>query len=260
MVIIGEKINATRKKIAAALEARDARAIIQAAAEQADAGADYLDLNGGDPREGRETENMEWLIGLVQEHTDLPVAVDSANPEAVEVGLSKARKKPILNSISLEQDRLDPLLPLVGKHECMVVALLMSDGGTPHGVDDRVQNAEKLIGRLTSAGKEIDEIIVDPCFLPISADPASGRAVVDATAAIRAKWPELHIGGGLSNISYGLPQRRCVNLAALAQCIYAGMDYAIVDPCMEGIVSTILAAEALAGRDEFCMNYVMKMR
>jgi 5-methyltetrahydrofolate--homocysteine methyltransferase len=260
MIIIGEKINATRKAIAAALEARDADHIVKIAKAQADAGADYIDINGGDPREGREVENMAWLIELVQANTDKPVAVDSANPEAVEAGLSVAKAKPILNSISLEADRIGPLLPLVSKHECMVVALLMSDGGTPSEVDDRMASAETLIGHLTDAGKKLDEIIIDPCFLPISADATSGQAVIEAIAAIRSKWPEVHIGGGLSNISYGLPQRRVVNMAAIAQCICAGMDTAIIDPCTEGMVGAIMAAEAIAGRDEFCMNYVTKMR
>jgi len=260
MIIIGEKINATRKAIAAALEAQDADRIIKTARQQAEAGAHYIDVNGGSPRPGQEARNMAWLMELVQAHTDLPVAVDSADPEAVRVGLGMATKKPILNSISLEKDRLEAMLPVLADADCMVVALLMNDGGTPCGVDDRLQSAGELVEKLLACGRKIDEIIVDPCFLPVSADPASGRNVIDAIAAIRKQWPEIHIGGGLSNISYGLPQRKHVNRAALAQCIFAGMDVAIVDPCDEDTMAAILAAEALAGRDEFCMNYVMALR
>ena len=260
MIIIGEKINATRKPIAAALEARDADHIVKIVLEQAAAGADYIDLNGGDPRAGRETENMAWLIELVQANTDLPVAVDSADPEAVRVGLSAAGKKPILNSISLEESRLGSLLPILGEFDCMVVALLMSDQGTPTGVDDRVGTAGKLIEKITAAGRKLDEIIVDPCFLPVSADPASGRHVIEAIAAIHQKWPDVHIGGGCSNISYGLPKRKYVNCALLSQAIFQGMDTAIIDPCIPGIMTTIYAAEVVAGRDDFCMNYVMAER
>lgn len=260
MVIIGERINATRKSIAAALEARDEEHIIRTAVEQVEAGADYLDVNGGDPRKGREAENMAWLIGLVQANTDVPLAVDSADPDAAATGLALAAKKPILNSISLESDRLATMLPVVAAHECMVVALLMEDGGTPAGADVRLARAAALIEKLTGAGKAMDEIIVDPCFLPISADPASGRGVVEGIAAIRREWPDVHIGGGVSNISYGLPKRRLVNMTALAQAVFAGMDYAIVDPCTPGIVATILAAEAVAGKDEFCMNFVTAER
>ena len=260
MIIIGEKINATRKAIARALADRDTAHIIAVAAEQARAGAQYLDVNGGDPREGQEAKNMAWLMELVQANTGAAVAVDSANPEAVRVGLSLADKKPILNSISLESERLATMLPIVGEFDCMVVALLMSDEGTPCAVDDRLARAETLIGKLIEAGKAIDEIIVDPCFLPVSTDTGSGRHVIDAIAAIHAKWPEVHIGGGCSNISFGLPKRKLVNFALLAQAIYAGMDTGIIDPCTAGIMETIVAAEAIAGRDEFCMNYVTAMR
>ena len=260
MIIIGEKINATRKTIAQALADRDADHIIATAVEQASAGANYLDINGGDPREGQEVKNMEWLMDLVQSNTDAAVAVDSANPDAVRTGLSLAKSKPILNSISLESDRLEAMVPLAAEFDCMVVALLMSDDGTPCMVDDRVARAETLIAKLTDAGKALDEIIVDPCFLPVSTDTNSGRQVIDAIAAIHARWPEVHIGGGCSNISFGLPKRKLVNLALLSQAIYAGMDTGLVDPCVPGVMDTILAAEAVAGRDEYCMTYVTAMR
>ena len=260
MIIIGEKINATRKAIAQALAERDAGHIIAVAGEQAEAGARYLDVNGGDPREGQEAENMAWLVELVQANTDAAVAVDSANPEAVRAGLSMADKKPILNSISLETERLESMLPIIGEFDCMVVALLMSDEGTPGAAEDRLARAEALIGKLTDAGKGLAEIIVDPCFLPISTDTNSGRQVIDAIAAIRARWPEVHVGGGCSNLSFGLPKRKLVNCALLSQAIYAGMDTAIIDPCAADIMETIVAAEAVAGRDEFCMNYVTAMR
>jgi len=260
MIIIGEKINATRKAIASALETRDRQHIIKTAVEQVQAGANYLDVNGGDPRQGRESQNMRWLVELIQANTDAPVAVDSANPEAVKVGLDIAEKKPILNSISLEAGRLEPLLPLVAERDCMVVALLMSDAGAPCGVEDRLASAASLIEKLTKAGKKLDEIIVDPCFLPVSSDPNAGRQVIEAIARIHAKWPRVHIGGGCSNISFGLPKRRFINFALLSGAIYNGMDVGIIDPCVEGIMAAILAAEAVAGRDEFCMNYVTAMR
>ena len=260
MIIIGEKINATRKVIAAALEARDAEAIVKTAVEQVEAGADYLDINGGDPRPGKEVENMTWLIEIVQGCTDVPISVDSANPEAVEVGLSMAKAKPILNSISLEAERLENLLPIAAKHECMVVGLLMSDGGTPCGVDDRMANASAIVDKLTGVGKKVSEIIIDPCFLTQATDTNSAKAVYEAIAAIRKQWSKIHIGGGCSNVSFGLPKRKYVNLAALSQAIYFGMDAGLINPCQADIMGIIRAAEALAGLDDFCMNYVMAMR
>lgn len=260
MIIIGEKINATRKSVAAALEARDADFITRTILEQAEAGADYIDVNGGDPRQGREGENMAWLIELVHAGTDLPIAVDSADAEAIKVGLSMARSKPILNSITLESQRLDVMLNILAENECMVIALLMSDAGPPSGVDDRLKSAASLIEKITSIGKEVSEIIVDPCFFPVASDANSGRCVIDAIGAIRREWPQVHIGGGCSNISYGLPRRKLVNFAALAQAIYHGMDVGIIDPCTPGIMAAILAAEAVAGMDDFCMKYVTAER
>jgi 5-methyltetrahydrofolate--homocysteine methyltransferase len=260
MIIIGEKINATRKAIAAALEARDEKAIIETAKQQAAAGAHYLDVNGGDPKAGQEEKNMAWLIDIIQANTEMPVAVDSADTAAVKRGLQMAKKRPILNSISLEQHRLAPMLPIVAQFDCMVVALLMSDGGTPCGVDDRLRNAEALINKIVSAGKQVSDIIVDPCFLPVSTDSNSGRTVIDAIAKIHSHWPEVHIGGGCSNISFGLPKRRLINFALLTQAIYHGMDAGLIDPCIPGIIANILAAEAVAGKDEYCMTYVMAER
>jgi len=260
MIIIGEKINATRKPIATALAERDAEHIIRTAVEQAEAGADYIDVNGGDPRPGQEAENMAWLIDLVQGRTEAGVAVDTADTAAARVGLKMAKAKPVLNSVSLETERLEAMVPIAAEFDCMVVALLMSDEGTPSGVDDRLARCETLLDKLTGAGKTLPEIIVDPCFLPVSTDTAAGRNVVDAIAAIRQKWPDVHIGGGCSNISFGLPKRKLVNFALLSQAIYHGMDAGLIDPCVPGIVETILAAEACAGKDEFCMNYVSALR
>ncbi len=260
MIIIGEKINATRKAIAAALAARDAKTIVKAARRQIKAGADYLDINGGDPREGKEEANVAWLVEAVQANTDAALCIDSANPQAVRTGLSKAAKKPILNSISLETDRIGPLLPILAEFDCMVIGLLMSDQGAPTGVDDRLANAAKLIEHFTAAGRTIGEIIIDPCFLTLSTDQTSARTVVDAIAAIRKEWPEVHIGGGCSNVSFGLPKRKYINFALLAQAIYHGMDAGLIDPCVSEIMATIYAAEATAGRDDFCMNYVMAER
>lgn len=260
MIVIGERINATRKSIAEALAKRDAQHIIDTAVAQVQAGAQYVDVNGGDPRPGEEIKNVTWLIELVQANTDAAVSVDSANPDAVRAGLAQARGKPILNSISLESERLESMLPIVGEFDCMVIALLMSDDGTPSGVDDRLERCEALLGKLTGAGKNLDDIIVDPCFLPVSTDSMSARRTIDAISAIHERWPEVHIGGGCSNVSFGLPKRKIINFALLSQAIYHGMDAGLIDPCVPGTMETVAAAEAVAGKDDFCMNYVTALR
>ncbi len=260
MIIIGEKINATRKSIAAAVEARDAEAIVKVASEQAAAGADYLDVNGGDPDPEAEVENVKWLVERVQSRVSAPLCIDSANPRAIEAGLSLAEAKPIVNSISLEADRLERFLAIVSRHECMVIALCMSDAGMPAGADDRVERAGRLVEALRGAGKQADEIIVDPCFVPVSAQPGAGREVCQAIARIRRELPAVHVGGGLSNVSFGLPNRRRINLAMATSAVFSGMDAAIIDPCTPGMVPAILAAEVISGADEWCARYVAAHR
>jgi cobalamin-dependent methionine synthase I len=260
MIIIGEKINATRKAIAAAIAARDSKQILDVAGEQVKAGANYLDLNGGNPKPEAEVANMKWLVELVQANLDVPLCIDSANPDAIKLGLSLAKAKPIVNSISLEKERLEKFLPILGSAPCMVVALCMSDEGMPAGVGDRLERAGRLIDRLVRAGKQVSEIIVDPCFLPVSAQPGSGKEVCQAIAEIKKAYPEVHVGGGLSNVSFGLPNRRLVNLAMAVSATYSGMDAAIIDPCTPMMVPLILAAEVVTGADEWCANYVGAFR
>ncbi len=260
MIIIGEKINATRKSIAAAIAARDAEAIAAVADQQVACGADYLDLNGGNPDPAAEVENMKWLVELVQTATDAPLCIDSANPDAIAAGLALAAAKPIVNSVTLEADRLQAFLPIIASADCMVVALCISDDGMPTGVDDRVERAGKLIEAVTSAGRAVEDIIVDPCFVPVSAEPAAGANVCEAIAKIRAAHPGVHAGGGLSNASFGLPNRRLVNLAMVTAAVSAGMDAALIDPCTPMMVPLILAAEVVNGADEWCANYVAAFR
>lgn len=260
MIIIGEKINATRKAIAAAIAAHDEAHIVKIAREQVEAGATYLDINGGDPKPGAEEANMEWLVNLVQANVDVPLCIDSANPKAIELGLKLAKAKPIVNSVSLEKERLEAFLPILSKHNCMVVALCMSDEGMPTGAEDRVARAGKLIEAMKSAGKQVEEVIIDPCFFPVSAEPKSAMQVCQAIAQIKHNHPGVHIGGGLSNVSYGLPGRKYINLAMVAACVYHGMDAALIDPCTPAMVPLMLAGEVLTGVDEWCANWVSTHR
>jgi 5-methyltetrahydrofolate--homocysteine methyltransferase len=260
MIIIGEKINATRKSIAAAIVARDAATIIKVAQEQVAAGAAYLDVNGGDPRPGAEVENMKWLVELVQANTAAPLCIDSASPEAMETGLKLAKGKPIVNSISLEKERLEKFLPVVARHECMIIGLCMADGGAPTGPNDRLDRAGKLIEQFKSVGRGVEDVIIDPCFFPVSAQPGDGVAVLEAIRQIRKAFPGVHVGGGLSNVSYGLPGRKYVNLAMVSLAVYHGMDVALIDPGTPGMVPAVLATEAISGADEWCMNYVTASR
>ena len=260
MLIIGEKINATRKSVGKAIQEHNKKAIIDLATSQTACGADYIDINGGDPRPGAEAANMEWLVDLVQSSTDKPICIDSANPDAIGLALKRVKAKPIVNSISLESERLARLLGVVAGADCMVIALCMSDEGTPMGVDDRVERAHRLVEHLTGAGKKPEEIIIDPCFFPVSADQANAPRLCEAIRRIRQELPGVLVGGGLSNCSFGLPNRKLINSAMMTVAICHGMNVALIDPCLPGVVATILAAEVISGADEWCMNYITAHR
>jgi len=258
MLIIGELINATRKKVAAAVEARDAGFIRELAQRQASAGADILDVNGGVP--GREAESLEWLINAVQEATDLPLSIDSSDPEAVRRALPLCKKRPVVNSITDEPARLDALLPVLKERGARVIALCMSAAGTPSSVDDRVQTACRLLDRLTHEGMALDDIFVDPCVIPISTGPENGVAVLDAIGCITQRFPGVHTSVGLSNVSYGVPARKLMNEVFLLLLLARGLDTAILDPCDRQLMANVTAAEALLGRDEFCGRYLRAFR
>jgi 5-methyltetrahydrofolate--homocysteine methyltransferase len=260
MIIVGEKINATRKSIAQALDQRDEAAIAAVARQQADAGADCLDVNGGNPDREIEADNIAWLVDVVQKAVELPVMIDTACPEAAAAGLSRVKKRAILNSVSLESERLKALMPIISEFDCDVVALTMSDEGPPESVSDRLKAAGELIELLLGADRDLDQIYVDPCFFPVASQPGSGRILMESIAALREEWSEVHIIGGASNISYGLPARQNVNLAAVSQAIYHGLDAAIIDPTAQGMMGIIHASEVLSGQDEFCLDYVNAQR
>jgi len=258
MIIIGERINSTRKQVKEAIESQNRSVIEQLARFQTQAGANYLDLNGGHPT--REAQVVEWLLDIVQNTVETPVALDSSNPQAILAGLKKVKTPPIINSISLEADRLKNFLPIIRDHDCQVIALLMSDAGVPSTSAERQQRAEDLVGRLLDTGKKLNQIYIDPCFLTVYSETNAGLDILDSIRWIRNRWPEIHISGGISNASHGLPNRKWINLAYLVMGIQAGMDAAIVDPCVEGTLPLILAAEVIANKDEMALTYTQAAR
>ena len=259
MLIVGEKINATRKRIGQACQEGNAELIVQTVKEQAQAGADCIDVNAG--LVGKEVQSMQWLLGLVQQSTELPIMLDSSDPEAMKKGLQLVTKKPIVNSISMEKERLESFTPLLAEHECGVVGLCVSDAGMPSGVDDRLATADALIEHLRGkCGKKLEEIYLDLAVFPVSAQPKAPMYMAQAVEKVMAKYPGLHTIAGLSNVSFGLPERRLLNLTFLALLISRGLDAAICDPNAAGLKATIAAAELLSNRDEFATNYITAHR
>jgi len=258
MLIIGERINATRKRVREAVLAGDDGWIRAEARRQALAGADMIDVNGGVA--GREPEILRWLVGIVQEEVDAPLCLDSADPISLRQALPLCRRPAMINSITGEESRFQALLPLVLEFKAKVIALCMSGAAPPAGVEERVATAVRLVEMLTAAGVAPEDIYVDPCVFPISTGSEHGPALLDAVTRIRAVYPEVHLSAGVSNVSFGMPARRLLNDTFLIMLIARGLDAAIIDPCDEGVVARILAAEALAGRDDYCAHFLKAYR
>lgn len=259
MIIVGELINASRKSIREAIDARDKNTLQKVARDEANAGANYIDVNAGVFVDD-EVELLKWLVELVQAVVNLPCSLDSPNPRALEYALSAHKGTAMINSISLEKSRHDQLLPLLAGTDLKVVALCMSDEGMPKTSDQRLKIADKLIASLVSNGVKLENIFIDPLVQPISADSNFGAEFLKAVEAILNHFPEVHIMGGLSNVSYGLPQRIFLNRTFMAMAIAKGMDGAILNPLDKKMMATIAAAEALAGKDDYCLSYIKSFR
>jgi len=259
MIIIGELINASRKKVGEAIKVQNADAISQIAQSQSKAGANYIDVNAGIFVD-KEPQYLEWLVQTVQSACNTSCAIDSPNPVAIEAALKVHKDTAMINSISLEKERYDNLIPLLAGTDLKVIALCMSDDGMPETVDDRLRIADKLVNGLIQNNVKMENIFVDPLVQPMSVDKDYGMEFVIAVEQIKEQFKGIHTACGLSNISYGLPARKFTNRTFMIMAICRGLDGAIINPLDKEMMASIIAAEALTGRDNFCMNYLKGYR
>jgi cobalamin-dependent methionine synthase I len=259
MIIIGEKINGTRKKVKEAIANRDKAFIQDLALRQVKAGANYLDVNAGTSPD-KEPEDMIWLVNSVQQVTDCTLCLDSTNPKALSAGIGKVNKKPMINSLSGEKKSLEGVLPLVCEHQTELVLVPVDDKGIPNNVEKRLEIVHRLIGMTRDGGLADEKLYVDPLVTAISTDIKSGNVTFDTIGSIRKEFPKVHISAALSNISFGLPARSTVNQAFAGLAILSGIDTAIMDPEDIRLLSIIYAADAVLGRDRFCRNFTSAFR
>lgn len=256
MLIIGELINTSRKAVREAVETRNAEYIRQLAKAQMDAGANYLDVNCG-TMIFNELEMMEWLVNTVQEAVEAPLCIDSPNPQAIEQGLSLVKYgQPLINSITAEVERYHQILPLVQKYKAKIVALCMDDTGIPETAEKRMRVVKNLYQSLTEAGVPEEDIYFDPLVTPVSTGDRAGLEVLETLALISKEYPIVHKVCGLSNISFGLPNRKILNQLFLVQTMTMGMDSYILDPLDRVMMGFVHGSQALLGLDPYCGNYL----
>ncbi len=256
MFIIGEKINATRKSIDAALNAQDAAYLQEVAKAQEEAGAHALDVNCGTVPAAQEPEAMKWLVETVQAVTALPLCIDSPNPAALAAGLAQHKGKPMINSISGESGRYDNVLPLVKQYNAAVVALCIDDRGLPSNKEMALEVGDSLVNRLAKDGVPVDDIYLDPLVRTLATSPETVIDTLEVLRELSRRFSGLHFVSGLSNVSYGLPERRFLNRAFIVMSIAYGLDAVIADPLDKQLIAMIYASEALMNKDRYCLEYI----
>jgi len=256
-VIIGERINPTgRPRLAAEMAAGDYSTVIADVAAQVKAGAHMLDVNAGIPL-ADEPAILAETVRLVQTLTDIPLSIDSSIVAALEAGLAVYEGKPLVNSVTGEQDRLDAVLPLVAKHGAAVVAITNDETGISEDPDVRFGVAERIVQRAADHGIPASDIVVDPLVMPIGAMGTAGRQVF---ALVRRLHDELGVNTtcGASNVSFGLPNRGGINAAFLTMGIANGLTSAITSPLHEEIRQAVMAADVLMGTDQHASGWIAR--
>ena len=264
--IIGERINPTgRKKLAMELEAENFETVVKDALEQVKAGANILDVNAGvvynsnpDPNE-TEPVLMKRLIKLVQDTVEVPLCIDSSVPSALEEGLKAAKGRPLLNSVTGEEERLDSILPLVKKYNVPVVAISNDDTGISEDPEVRFRVAKKIVERASDFGIPPADIVVDPLVMPIGAMATAGQQVFELVKKLKIEL-KVNTTCGASNISFGLPNRHSINSTFLPMAIASGMTSAIMNPTNPNELHSIYAANLLMNRDKNGANWIKRNR
>ena len=254
MIIIGEKINGAIPSVAAAITERNADFITDLATRQTEAGADYLDICAGTASE-LEKETLTWLLETVMGSVDTKICIDSPDVDVISEMLTVIKQPGIINSVSGEGNKCDRIFPLIKDTDWKVIALTCDNIGIPAEAKRKVEIALELIDKAATYGITPDRIFIDPLVLSLSVVNDALLNFIEAIKQIKEKHPNVHFTSGLSNISYGMPKRKLINRNFLAFSLEAGMDSAIMDPTDKDMYSSILAVEALLGKDKFCRTY-----
>lgn len=258
-VIIGERINPTRRKKLAESMARGDFLLVQAdALSQVEAGAQVLDVNAGIPG-GDEPVILRSAVQAVIEVTKTPLCIDTANPDALEAGLSVYPGKALINSTTAEEKMMARVFPLASKYGAAVIGVISDENGIPATPEQRLETARKLIQRAADYGLPPEDILIDCLALTVGADHKAGRVTLDTMQLVRDELG-VNLSLGASNVSFGLPDRKIVNTAYLALAIARGLTAAITDPTVPEIRTTLLACDLLMGQDEYAMRWIKAYR
>jgi 5-methyltetrahydrofolate--homocysteine methyltransferase len=261
--VIGERINPTgRKKLAAEMVEGNFETVKKDALDQVAAGALVLDVNAGvtavDPNT-TEPPLLVETIKIVQGLVSCPICIDSSVPAALKAGLEVALGRPLVNSVTGEEDRLETILPLVKKYDVPVIAISNDETGISEDPDVRFAVAKKIVERAMDHGIKPEDVVVDPLVMPIGAMGTAGRQVFALVRRLREEL-KVNTSCGASNISFGIPHRHGINAAFLPMAIASGMTSAIMNPLRPQEIEAVRAANVLMGTDRDCMTWIRTYR
>lgn len=260
MLIIGERINTSRKPVNQAVADRDAAYIQTDVTSQIDSGAHLIDVNAGSRRKS-EVDDLLWLIEVIQDCLpEVRLCIDSPNPETLSAVLDQVKHPPMLNSTTGEKSRFQAMAPIIQRRACDIVALCIDDRGIPKSAEQAFEKAGQLISDLEALGMNRESIYVDPVIQAVSTNQNAALMVLETIDRIRREFRGINFICGLSNISFGLPKRPLVNRAFLTLAMQAGLNAAIVDPLDKTLMSTLRATAVLLGQDPWCQAYTGAFR
>lgn len=259
MILIGERINTGFKKIKAAVQNKDGDVIKEAARKQADAGADYIDVNLG--AISNNPDDLCWMIEMVQEEVDLPISIDNNKIELLKVAIPICRKPPLVNSVIADDEKLDEILPVVAEYKASIIGLAMSAVGTPATADKRVENAGVIIAKVMEYDIPTDRLFLDPIVMPLKfmQDQAIETMKAGSQFGLFAD-PPCHVVCGLSNVSSGTIHKGLINRVYAAMLIANGLDAVILNVNDTELVDTILTAELILNKGIYADSYLEAFR
>ena len=257
MIIIGEKINGSIPSVAKAIAERDADWIRNLAKIQTEAGADFIDVCAS--VKDQEVETLHWLIDLVQEVTDVPISIDSPNPESCVACMEFCKKPGLINSVSMEGKKVDIIFPAIADTKWQCIALLCAKG-IPSSAEERLDVFGKLMEKAKEYGIAPNRLHIDPLVEMLCTSEDGISMVVDVIHAVKKAYPDIHVTGAVSNISFNLPVRKVLNQAFLVLAMNAGMDSGVMDPTNRDMMGMMYATEAMLGLDDYCMEYISAYR
>ncbi len=259
MFTIGAVINTSVEGIDAIIDSRNTSELLRIARIQVEQGAQMLAINCGS-RINSEVDDIEWMFRTIQDEIEIPLCIDSPNPEAHRIGLQVHRHgQPMVDSITAEKERMESILPLVRKHNAMVTAILHDESGMPENSEDRLRVIPKIEAAVKEMGIPPENVYLDCMVFPISVNAKNGRIYLDTLQKVKQEYPQYKTICGLNNISYGLPREDLLNAAFMSMCASLGQE-AVYLEITSKTGAFLRAIEAIDGSDDFSMQYIDAFR